>query len=86
MNCLSVMESEPTSTEETDMSQSGPRNFYCHQCNSRTRISIEVSKIRLYNNQHCEKFCLSSVILTTLFQFQGIHMFNMWLWIYRRNC
>jgi len=35
------MESEPTSTEETDMSQSGPRNFYCHQCNSRTRISIE---------------------------------------------
>ena len=50
MNCLSVMESEPTSTEETDMSQSGPRNFYCHQCNSRTRISIEVSKTRLYNN------------------------------------
>ena len=26
------------------MSQSGPRNFYCHQCSSRTRISIEVSQ------------------------------------------
>jgi len=35
------MESEPTSTAESNMSQSGPRNFYCHQCNTRTRISIE---------------------------------------------
>jgi len=35
------MASEPTSAEESNMSQSGPRNFYCHQCNSRTRISIE---------------------------------------------
>jgi len=35
------MASEPTSSEESNMSQSGPRNFYCHQCSSRTRISIE---------------------------------------------
>jgi len=34
------MDADPSNTE-SGMSQSGPRNFFCHQCNSRTRVSIE---------------------------------------------
>ena len=40
------MDADPSNTE-SGMSQSGPRNFFCHQCNSRTRVSIEVSRAYL---------------------------------------
>ena len=39
------MDADPSNTE-SGMSQSGPRNFFCHQCNSRTRVSIEVSTLK----------------------------------------
>ncbi len=39
------MASRSTDDTEPNMSERGPRNFYCHQCNSRTRVSAEVSKI-----------------------------------------
>lgn len=35
------MASGSTPAAESSMSESGPRNFYCHQCNSRTRVSAE---------------------------------------------
>ena len=77
------MASEPTSAEESNMSQSGPRNFYCHQCNSRTRISIEV-RIDQDNILFCIIVHLHHdfALLTLFFLCLGIHMFILRLWVH----
>ena len=80
------MASEPTSTEESNMSQSGPRNFYCHQCNSRTRISIEVridpDNILFCNWQFVVHLHHEFALFTVYFLCLGIHMLILWLWVH----
>ena len=54
------MDADPSNTE-SGMSQSGPRNFFCHQCNSRTRVSIEVSTLK---SPSCLQFKQFDVIVS----------------------